>query len=211
MVVLGVAWLVLLVIELTRGLSPPLEAVSTGIWIAFILDFALRLILAPRKSAYLKRNWLTAISLLVPALRVFRALRAFRAVRAARGLRGVRLVKVVGSVNRAMAAVGRATRERHLGYVLAITAIVLLAGAAGMYAFERDASSADGAGIRSYGDALWWTAMIMTTLGSDFWPRTPEGRILCVLLALYAFGVFGYLTAALASYFIGRDARRTGR
>jgi voltage-gated potassium channel len=27
-----------------------------------------------------------------------------------------------------------------------------------------------------------------------------------VLLALYAFAVFGYVTALLASYFIGRDA-----
>ncbi len=43
-------------------------------------------------------------------------------------------------------------------------------------------------------------------MGSDYWPRTPEGRILCLLLALYAFAVFGYVTATLASYFIGRDA-----
>ena len=60
--------------------------------------------------------------------------------------------------------------------------------------------------LNNYGAALWWTAMIMTTMGSDYWPRTPEGRILCLLLALYAFVVFGYVTATLASYFIGRDA-----
>ena len=35
---------------------------------------------------------------------------------------------------------------------------------------------------------------------------TPRGRVLCVLLALCAFTVFGYVTAALATYFIGRDA-----
>jgi voltage-gated potassium channel len=29
---------------------------------------------------------------------------------------------------------------------------------------------------------------------------------LCLLLALYAVVVFGYVTATLASYFIGRDA-----
>ncbi len=33
-----------------------------------------------------------------------------------------------------------------------------------------------------------------------------EGRVLCVILALYAFGVFGYVTAALATFFVGRDA-----
>jgi voltage-gated potassium channel len=29
-----------------------------------------------------------------------------------------------------------------------------------------------------------------------------------VLLSIYAFAVFGYVTAALASFFIGRDAAR---
>ena len=46
----------------------------------------------------------------------------------------------------------------------------------------------------------------MTTMGSDYWPKTAEGRLLCVFLALYAFAVFGYEAATLASYFVGRDA-----
>ena len=96
--------------------------------------------------------------------------------------------------------------RRGLGYVLVLTAIVTLAGAAGMYALERELP--DGNALRDYPSALWWTAMIMTTMGSDYWPRTAEGRVLCLLLSLYAFAVFGYLTASLASYFIGQDAAR---
>ena len=38
MVVLGLAWLVLLVIELVRGLTPILEAIGTVVWVIFILD-----------------------------------------------------------------------------------------------------------------------------------------------------------------------------
>jgi voltage-gated potassium channel len=75
-----------------------------------------------------------------------------------------------------------------------------------MYAFENEAPG----GLHSYGEALWWTAMIMTTMGSQYWPQTAEGRVLCVFLALYAFGVFGYMTAALATFFIGRDAEDDG-
>ena len=30
--------------------------------------------------------------------------------------------------------------------------------------------------------------------------------MLCLLLSLYAFGVFGYVTATIATFFIGRDA-----
>lgn len=43
---------------------------------------------------------------------------------------------------------------------------------------------------------------------SEYWPKTVEGRLLCLLLSLYAFAVFGYVTATLATFFIGRDADR---
>ena len=47
--------------------------------------------------------------------------------------------------------------------------------------------------------------MLLTSLGSEYWPRTGEGRALCFLLALYV-AVFGYFTATLATFFMGRDA-----
>jgi hypothetical protein len=48
----------------------------------------------------------------------------------------------------------------------------------------------------------------MTTMGSEYWPRTAEGQVLCLLLALYAFAAFGYVTATLATFFVGREATR---
>lgn len=204
MLVLGFAWLALLILEFTRGLPPLLEAAATIIWVVFILDFALKLTLAPDKSDYLKANWLTALALAVPALRVFRVFRVVRVVRAARAARGLRLFRVVSSLNRGMRALGAAMRRRGFGYVVVLTVIVALSGAAGMYAFERE--SQDGRGFVTYGEALWWTAMVMTTMGSDYFPRTTEGRVLCFALAVYAFAVFGYVTATLATFFVGRDA-----
>jgi voltage-gated potassium channel len=49
--------------------------------------------------------------------------------------------------------------------------------------------------------------MIITSLGSAYWPQSPEGRVLCLLVAIYGFCVFGYLTATLASYFLGHESR----
>jgi voltage-gated potassium channel len=201
---LGFVWLGLLVLELTQGLSPVLTVVSTGIWVVFLLDFAVRLTLAPSRGAYLRRNWLTLLSLLVPALRVLRLARAVRLLPVARAARGLRLVKVVGSINRSMHALRQSMGRRGFGYVVALTVIVTLAGAAGMYAFEREVA---GGGLDDYPTAVWWTAMIMTTMGSEYWPTTAEGRVLCTLLALYAFAVFGYVTASVATFFIGRDAQ----
>ena len=204
MQVLGFVWLALLVVELTSGLSPLMTTATTVIWIIFILDFILRFTLAPSKLRYLRANWLGVLSLLVPAIRVFRLARTVRVFRLASAARGTRFVRVIGSLNRGMRALGRTMNRRGLGYVLALTALVALGGAAGMYAFERDVPG--GAGLDDYPTALWWTLMLLTTMGSSYWPVTAEGRVLCLLLSIYAFTVFGYVTASLASYFIGRDA-----
>jgi voltage-gated potassium channel len=112
------------------------------------------------------------------------------------------LLRVISSLNRGMRALGASLNRRGFGYVIALTVLVAFTGAAGMYAFENVAPD----GLKSYSEALWWTAMILTTMGSQYWPQTVEGRVLCVFLALYAFAVFGYVTATLATFFIGRDA-----
>jgi voltage-gated potassium channel len=202
MLVLAFVWLALLIVELLWGESLWFEVAGTAIWVIFLLDFGVELVLAPRRLAYLKKNWLTVISLVIPALRIFRIFRVFRLLRLARAGRGFRLIRVVSSVNRGMKALGASLSRRGFGYVIALTMLTTFAGAAGIYAFEHDAPG----GPDSYGEALWWTAMIMTTMGSQYWPQTVEGRVLCVFLALYAFGVFGYVTAALATFFVGRDA-----
>jgi voltage-gated potassium channel len=203
MMVLGLVWMALLVVDFTRGLSAPLSLLSRAIWAVFVIDFMLEFFVAPQKREYLKKHWLVAASLAVPALRVARFARLLRLGRA---LRGARLVRTLGSFNRGMTALRGMMRRRGLPYVAALTLLTTLGGAAAMYAFENGVP--DPTGIHDYGTSVWWTAMIMTTMGSAYWPQTPEGRVLCVLLALYSFTVFGYVTAALATFLIDREASR---
>ena len=75
MLILAFAWLALLIVELVWGESRVFEIIGTVIWILFILDFMVGFILAPGKATYFRRNWLTAISLLIPALRLVRIFR----------------------------------------------------------------------------------------------------------------------------------------
>jgi voltage-gated potassium channel len=207
---LSFVWLILLILDFTQGLGPVLQGLSYVIWVLFVLDFVIEFVIAPHKGEYLRRNWLTMVSLLLPALRVLRVFRAPRVLRAARATRSISLLRLVTSLNRGMRAIGKTLRRRGIGYVLALTAIVTLAGAAGMYTFESPAALGEaqgtGVGLESYGEAVWWTAMIMTTMGSEYWPQSAEGRLLAWLLAVYAFAIFGYITATIASYFIGQDA-----
>ncbi len=203
MIGLAFVWLGLVVVEFVGYRSTLLDRLSDGIWAIFVGHFLLEFIIAPDKSTYLRRNWLTAVALIVPALRLVRIARLATLLRATRAARGLRLLKVVSTFNRGIRALGRTLRRRGITYVVAITTLVTLLGAAGMFAFE---GPGEGGGLANYGEALWWTAMIMTTLGSEYWPRTAEGRILGWLLALFAFAVFGYITATLASLFVGQDA-----
>ncbi|MDP8994875.1 MAG: ion transporter [Pseudomonadota bacterium] len=201
MLLLSFLWLAIVVVELTSGGTALLETLGTAIWVVFIAEFALRLTLAPNKGQFVRKNWLTVIALVVPALRLFRALAVLRAARA---LRGIRLVRIVGTANRSMNALRKTLRRRQFGYVFGLTLLVLALGAAGMLSFEP-AAQVEG-GFTSYGHALWWTGMLIASIGTDFWPATTEGRVLSALLAVYGLAVFGYITATFASFFIGRDA-----
>lgn len=201
MILLGLIWLALIIVEFAWGTTHSSERINTAIWIIFIADFLFRFTLAPRKAPYLRRNWITLIALALPALRVLRIARVLRLMRATRGLR---LVRLLTSMNRGFRSLGRTMQRRGAIYIGALTILVILAGAAGMLAFEGRNSNR---GFDDYADALWWTAMLVTTVGSDYWPQTLEGRILSLLLSVYAVGVFGYLAATLASFFIGGDVQ----
>lgn len=193
LIILGLCWLVLIIVELSIGLSPLLENLSFTIWIIFILDFIVQFSIAPHKMNYIKTHWITVIALIVPA---FRVLRGFALLKATRS---IYLVKVVTSVRRGMQILGSVLGRHGFGYIIGLTFIIVLLGAAGIQALESK--------FENYGDALWWTAMMITTMGSDFWPQTAEGRILSLGLAIYAFAIFGYIAATVASFIIEKDKK----
>ncbi|HSP25018.1 MAG TPA: ion transporter [Saliniramus sp.] len=199
MLVLSFIWLSMVIVELIWTTSGLFEMLGTVIWIIFIGEFVLRLVLAPDKIRFIKRNPITLVALLAPAFRFLRALRFLRLTR------GLRLVRIVGTANRGINALRNSFSRRGLGYVLGTTAVLTVLGAAGMLAFEPATEVAEG--FTSYADALWWTAMLMTTMGSDFWPQTAEGRVLALLISLYGLAVFGYITASFATFFIGQEAQ----
>ena len=118
MAALSLAWLMIVIAELLWGENDLLSTFGTVIWVIFLAEFAIRLLLAPDKLPFLRRNWLTILSLVLPALCLFRALRV---VRAARALRGARLVRIVGTANRSMKALRVTLRRRRFGYVLGLT------------------------------------------------------------------------------------------
>jgi len=199
---LGLVFLALLLIDLSGALTTPaqrfwLDRAITVIWVIFIVDFLVRLIIAPQKRQYLRHNWLTALSLVLPFLRPIRALQALRAVRS------LSLVRLLTGANRGMRVLQAVTRGRQIAYVAALSVLVVLTGAVGVLYFDRGVRDAP---IQNFGDALWWSAAMITTINNEKYVVSPEARVIAILQRLFAVSVFGFITASIATYFIGRSA-----
>ena len=199
---LSVVWLGLIILDLTGNGNSTLSLIATIIWVLFIAEFLVRLAIAPQKRRFLTRNWLTIIALIVPAVRVLSALPGgARLVDAARGAADHRGRHHQPQHERASADASAARGRLYRG---ADRGGRFRRGGRGCTISSRRASSA--AASHSYWDALWWTAMLLTSIGSQYWPQSEEARVLGFLLALYGLGILGYMTATIASFFIGRDA-----
>ena len=74
---------------------------------------------------------------------------------------------------------------------------MIVAGAAGMLIFEKGQLE----GLASFSAALWWTAMLIMTMGSNCGRRQVEGRLPLLLLSLCGFAVCGYLKAVLSTFY----------
>lgn len=184
--VLGIIFALVVVAEaFVRPQGPLGTAVTvTGwvLWAIFVTEFLARLVIAPSKTQFLKKNWWQAVFLAFPFLRIFRVFRAARIARAGR--------LVSSSLRAGRTAAGTLTGR--VGWLLGVTVIVVLA--AGQFLFEFG-------GYDSYGEALYDSAMAAIT-GQGLEGDTSLSRILGVALALYSVVVFASLAAALGAFFM---------
>jgi voltage-gated potassium channel len=200
----SLALVLLAVIELTGEVSGPwrgrLAALGWGLWSLFFVEFVVKFALAPVKRHYLRRRWLDALIVLLPFLRI---LRLARVVQATKALPTFRLLIFGG---RGSQSTLELLKRRRLGQLAIISAMVILIGAALGLLLE---SGAPESRIQDFGDALWWSAALVTTIGSELYPVTTAGRILAFLIMIYAIGIFTYFIGSVAPVLVALDARRT--
>ena len=192
------------VVELGGEVAGPwrgrLVLLGWALWGLFLVEFAIKFALAPVKRAYLRRNWLDVLVLLVPFLRVLRLLRVLRATRA---LPLFRLLVFGGRGSKGALVL---LRRRRLGQLALISVLVVLIGATLGFILENGVPDSQ---IETFGDALWWSATTVTTVASEIYPVTMAGRVLGFLLMLYAVGIFSYFIASISTVLVEADARQT--
>ncbi len=108
MFLLAIFWLYLFIVELIEGLSPLQQDLGLGIWILFILEFLIKLLLAPRRRRFLIDNWISIIALLIPALRVLRIFQALRLLQSVRVINSTRIIRALTSGKRFFSALKQA-------------------------------------------------------------------------------------------------------
>ena len=200
----SLALVLLAVIELSGEVSEPwqgrLATLGWVLWGLFFVEFAAKFALAPVKRSYLREHWLDVLIVLLPFLRFLRVLRVLQASRA---LPTFRLLVFGG---RGSQSTLELLKRRRLGQLAIISVMVILIGAALGFLLEADAA---GSPIEDFGDALWWSAALVTTIGSELYPVTTGGRILGFLIMIYAIGIFTYFIGSVASVLVALDTGRT--
>lgn len=160
-------------------------------WGLFVAEFLLRAYIAGFQAAFWRRNWWQVIFLLIPFLRFLRALQALRLVRLARLARLARVGGIVSAGVRGSRSAKRLLSSR-LGWLGAITAVVILAASQLLYA----------AGSHSDYSTALYEAALATITGSGISTLDPFSRILQVVLAIYSVVVFATLAGSLGAYFL---------
>lgn len=199
MAVLAVVWALFLGYELIAPTEQRtvLATISNVIWVIFVVEFVLKLVISGNPAGFLRRRWPSVLFLALPALR------ALRLVRSLRALRVLPAARVLGSSYR---AIGTATNllQGRLGFLAAVTAIAVLSGGQLLFVLERGREG----GVPSLGDALWWAANAATTGTLVFEPVTLPGRLLSITLSAFAMIVFAALAASLGAFFVESRAER---
>ena len=147
------------------------------IWALFAADLLVKLAVAPNRLAYARRHWLEVLIVLIPFIRPLRILRLF----------------VFGA-----RAFGGARRLVNVDFLLVYAIGMVIIAATFVTSVERGHDS-----ITTFPDALWWSFVTVTTVGyGDLSPVTPIGRAIAIVLMLVGIGLFGGITANLASMIV---------
>lgn len=195
MTFLTLALIPVMSIPVLYSLSPLQERIFSfidiGIWGTFYFEFFTKMFVSRDKVRTFRRNWILALVLLVPSLRLFKLARLARFLRLVRLLRIHNLLQFLPEPPRKLIY--------HIEYGLAASSALVLISAFLLWFVENQA----GGTVRSFGSALWWAVATITTIGyGDVVPTSDVGRVVGAITAFLGVVVFMVITAKVVSYFV---------
>jgi voltage-gated potassium channel len=178
-----------------------LEAVDYLIWSIFMIEYVIKLTLAPTRRQFVRKNIPDLIVVAVPFLRPLRIVRSVRA------LRFLRLARLGAFADKGVTKTKRSLQSKAGSYVFVLAGTILVLTSVVVLDMEQGVPHAS---IKNFGDALWWGISTMTTVGyGDKVPVTPGGKAIAAVLMLTGVAIYGALAATMATFFI-KQADKTG-
>jgi len=199
--ILSLVLMVVMFLPLNDATIGLLQFYDNLICVIFLIDFAIQLRNAERKSDYFigQRGWLDLVGS-IPSLGVafkysglFRIARLSRLARIAKLMTGRRRGDIARAVLR--------NRSQFAFFITVLTAMVVLcASSVVILQFESRAGDAI---IGNGWDAFWYSVVTVTTVGyGDFYPVTVGGRIAGMFIMFAGVGIIGALASILASLLV---------
>ena len=209
LVVIAVGSLPLLLLETISDRLPDSDRnfiliVNFVVFIAFAIDYVVKLVLSGSKPTYIRTQWLSLLIVISQLLALLPALGVLGV------LRGVRAIRVFGVIARVI-GIGTATKssgkeffkKRATSVAFGTAGLTLITSAV---AFTIAEDVGVGRRINSFFDALWWSAATITTVGyGDIYPVTAAGRIIAVFTMVVGISTLAVVTARIAKFLIATD------
>ncbi len=181
---LGVYATEVLAVGLSQVWHLTLRVADYVIWALFVAEFFVRVALAHARHRYVLRHLPDLAMLALPFLRALRVLR---------------LIPLLRALNR---WVVDSLRGRVVVYGGTTAVLLVFTGALAELDAERHHA---GATITTFGTALWWACVTITTVGyGDYVPVTAEGRFVAVGVMIGGVMLVGAVTASFATWLIER-------
>ena len=190
LIIASVVFIVAYSWQVIADLQGPAELVArltmTVTWVVFAVDYLVRLRLASPRGPWFRKHFFDLLVVVLPALKP------------------LRLLKALTLVHTLQRTAGTALRSRLAIYGAGAAIILIWIAALSELDAER---GAPGANIETFGDSVWWAFVTITTVGyGDYYPVTPGGRLVAVMLMCGGVAVVGVVTATLASWVLERVA-----
>jgi voltage-gated potassium channel len=163
-----------------------------ALWVLFAVDYVVRWRLGGgRFLRFARTHFLHTVVVILPLLRPLRIVPLYDVIQHRQG--GPRL----------------SLHARVIAYASLSTLLLGFAGALAVYQAER---GAPGTSMRSFGDALWWAAATLSTVGyGDIAPVTTRGRVIATGMMAGGLGLLGAVTGSFSSWLLQIFSRESDK
>jgi voltage-gated potassium channel len=167
------------------------------VWLTFLVETLILLLLVHDKRQYLINNWMNVAIIFTGVFIVW----GYAPVLAV--LRSLRMLLVLGLLLRISRTLNHVLRQNQLGNLLAFTLFMVVMSGVLISGFDP--------AIHDPWEGIWWALVTITTVGyGDVVPVSGPGKFFASLLIILGIVVFSVLTATVSAYLIRRTEESEG-